>query len=116
MIEIHLSTRLAPLVDGRLFPGVAPEGAEKPYLVYTIVSQPLSFTLSGPDGGGDANVQVMCWSDDHVQALETAQALLQEATRSGAEGFGCAGAQRVPDDHQAGLYGIGWEFTLTPLE
>lgn len=116
MIEIHLNTRLAPLVDGRLYPGVAPEGAATPYLVYTVISQPVSFTLSGPDGGGDASVQVTCWSDDHVQALQTAQALLSEATRSGAEGFGCAGAQRLPDDHAAGLYGIGLEFTLTPLE
>ncbi|MFG0501137.1 DUF3168 domain-containing protein [Pseudomonas putida] len=116
MIELHLAARLAPLVDGRLFPGVAPEGTAKPYLVYTIVSQPLSFTLSGPDGDGDANVQVTCWSDDHVEALQTAQALLEEVTRSGAEGFGCGGAQRLPDEYAAGLYGIGREFTLTPLE
>lgn len=116
MIETKLFARLAPLVDGRLFPGVAPDGTQTPYMVFTIVSQPLSFTLAGPDGDGNANVQLTCWSDDHVQALETAKALLDEATRSGAEGFGCAGAQRIPDDHQAGLYGIGWEFTLTPLE
>lgn len=116
MIETHLYARLAPLVGGRLFPGVAPQGTATPYLVYTVVSQPLSFTLGGPDGGGNVNVQVVCWSGDHLEALQTAQALLEEATRSGGEGFGCAGAQRIPDDPDSGLYGIGWEFTLTPKE
>lgn len=39
MIETQLNELLHPLVDGRVYPTVAPQGTSPPYLVYTVVSE-----------------------------------------------------------------------------
>lgn len=115
-LEAALFSRLSALVDGRVFPGVAPDGAAFPYIAYTVISDDPGFTFGGLDGSEPTQVQVECWADDHVTALQTAKAAFDELWRDNAPGFGCGGASRLPDAHENGVFGIRREFTLHPQE
>jgi len=115
-LEESLFSRLSPLVDGLVFPGVAPDGTATPYITYTVIGADPGFTFGGPDGSEPAQVQVECWSPDHLLTLQTAKAAFDELVRDDAAGFGCGGAMRLPDDHEGGMFGVRWEFTLTPQE
>ena len=52
MIETALIDRLSPLVEGRVYFGVAPEGAALPRLILQTVSEGAGFTLTGCVTGG----------------------------------------------------------------
>lgn len=115
-LEESLYSRLSPLVGGLVFPGVAPDGTASPYITYTTISSEPGFTFGGPDGSEPAQVQVECWASEHLLALQTAKATFDELVRDDAAGFGCAGAMRLPDDIEGGMFGIRWEFKLNPQE
>jgi hypothetical protein len=115
-LEESLYSRLSPLVDGLVFPGIAPDGTASPYITYTIISSDPGFTFGGPDGSGPAQVQIECWAADHLLTLQTAKAAFDELVLDDAPGFGCSGAMRLSDANENGMFGIRWEFTLTPQE
>jgi hypothetical protein len=115
-LEESLYARLGPLADGRLFPGIAPEGTAAPYITYTVVGGSEGFTFGGPDGSEVAQVQIDVWAADHLESLQLAKETFDEMTKQPAPGFGCSGVQRLPDDRESGLYGIRWEYTLHPQE
>lgn len=115
-LEEFLFSRLSPLVDGLVFPGIAPDGAASPYITFTVVGSDPGFTFGGPDGSDPAQVQVEAWAPEHLLSLQTAKAVFDELVRDDAQGFGCAGASRLPDAREDGMFGIRWEFTLNPQE
>lgn len=115
-LEELLYSRLSPLVDGQVFPGIAPDGTTGPYITYTTISTDPGFTFGGPDGSEPAQVQIECWATDHLQTLQTAKAAFDELVRDDAQGFGCRGAMRLGDAFEGGMFGVRWEFTLTPQE
>lgn len=115
MIEKYLIDRLSPLVDGRVYFGVAPEDAAQPRLVIQTVSGGTGFTLSGWDGSSDLTVQLDAWGDSFLQALTLADEAFTALTTDGAD-FTTGSADRLPDAFESDtkLFSVSWEYTLQP--
>lgn len=115
MIEKSLIDRLSPLVDGRVYFGVAPEDAAQPRLVIQTVSGIAGFTLAGWDGSSDLTIQLTAWGESHLQALELAGQAFGVMTVDGAD-FTTGSADRLPDEFEddTNLFSVSWEYTLQP--
>ncbi|MFY1957085.1 DUF3168 domain-containing protein [Achromobacter xylosoxidans] len=62
MVEDDIRAVLGPLVDGRVYPGVAPDGAEEPRITYHWVGgKPLNFLEGVPDLR-NGRLQVDVWA------------------------------------------------------
>ena len=115
MIEKSLIDRLSPLVDGRVYFGVAPEDAAQPRLVIQTVSGGAGFTLAGWDGSSDLTIQLDAWGESFLQALTLAGEAFAVMTADGAD-FTTGSADRLPDEfeHDTKLFSVSWEYTLQP--
>ncbi|WP_421560620.1 tail completion protein gp17 [Pseudomonas sivasensis] len=115
MIEKSLIDRLSPLVDGRVYFGVAPEDAAQPRLVIQTVSGGTGFTLAGWDGSSDLTIQLDAWGESFLQALTLAGEAFAVMTADGAD-FTTGGADRLPDEFESDtkLFSVSWEYTLQP--
>ena len=115
MIEKSLIDRLAPLVDGRVYFGVAPEGAGLPRLILQTVSEGVGFTLTGWDGSSDLTIQLDAWGESFLQALTLAGEAFTAMTTDGAD-FTAGSADRLPDvfESDTKLFSVSWEYTLQP--
>ena len=115
MIEKSLIDRLSPLVDGRVYFGVAPEGAAQPRLVIQTVSSITGFTLAGWDGSSDLTVQLDAWGESFLEALTLAGQAFAAMTTDGADFTSCS-ADRLADafENDTKLFSVSWEYTLQP--
>lgn len=115
MIEKSLIDRLSPLVEGRVYFGVAPEGSAQPRLVIQTVSGLTGFTLAGWDGSSDLTIQLAAWGESFLQALELADEAFNAMTTDG-DDFTTGGADRLPDEFEddTKLFSVSWEYTLQP--
>ena len=115
MIEKSLIDRLSPLVDGRVYFGVAPEGAAQPRLVIQTVSSIAGFTLAGWDGSSDLTIQLDAWGESFLEALTLAGQAFAAMTTDGAD-FTTGSADRLADDFEndTKLFSVSWEYTLQP--
>lgn len=115
MIEKSLIDRLSPLVDGRVYFGVAPEGAAQPRLVIQTVSSITGFTLAGWDGSSDLTVQLDAWGESFLEALTLAGQAFAAMTTDGAD-FTTGSADRLADvfENDTKLFSVSWEYTLQP--
>lgn len=115
MIEQSLVARLSPLVDGRVYFGVAPVSAAQPRLVIQVVSGDAGFTLTGWDGSSSLSIQIDAWGESYLQALSLAgEAFTAMTTDSG--DFTTGSADRLPDvfEDDTKLFSVSWEYTLQP--
>lgn len=55
-------TTVDGLVDGRIYPEMAPQAAALPYITYTVIDSPQYYHLTGPSGLVTARVQIDCWA------------------------------------------------------
>lgn len=115
MIENSLIDRLSPLVDGRVYFGVAPEDAAQPRLVIQTVSSITGFTLAGWDGSSDLTVQLDAWGESFLQALTLADQAFAAMTTDSAD-FTTGSADRLADvfESDTKLFSVSWEYTLQP--
>lgn len=115
MIEKSLIDRLSPLVDGRVYFGVAPKDAMQPRLVIQTVSGSTGFTLAGWDGSSDLTIQVDAWGESFLQALALAGETFTAMTADG-DDFTTGSADRLPDAFESDtkLFSVSWEYTLQP--
>lgn len=115
MIEKSLIDRLSPLVDGRVYFGVAPKDAAQPRLVIQTVSASTGFALAGWDGSSDLTVQIDAWGESFLQALALAGEAFAAMTADGAD-FTTGSADRLPDAFESDtkLFSVSWEYTLQP--
>ena len=115
MIETSLIDRLSPLVDGRVYFGVAPEGATLPRLILQTVSEGAGFTLAGWDGSSDLTIQLDAWGESFLEALTLAGLAFTAMTTDGAD-FTTGSADRLADvfENDTKLFSVSWEYTLQP--
>ena len=115
MIEKALIDRLTPLVDGRVFFGVAPADAAQPRLVIQIIGGQAGITLAGPDGFRDATIQLDAWGATYLEALTLGEQALEAMTADG-DDFTTGSADRLPDEFEddTKLFSVRWEYTLQP--
>lgn len=97
MIEIDLHTVLQSLAGGRVFWGVAPQGTAAPWIVLAKISGQRDWALAGPTGARRHNVQVDCYADTPMAALELAEAAFAALTAPGVP-FGVGPATDLPGD------------------
>lgn len=115
MIETSIIDRLSPLVDGRVYFGVAPEDAAQPRIVIQTVSAGTGFTLAGWDGSSDLTIQLDAWGESFLQALTLAGEAFAAMTTDGND-FTTGSADRLPDAFESDtkLFSVSWEYTLQP--
>lgn len=115
MIEKSLIDRLSPLVEGRVYFGVAPDGSTQPRLVISTVSGSTGFTLAGWDGSSALTIQLAAWGKSYLQALTLADEAFSAMTTDG-EDFTTGSADRLPDEFEddTKLFSVSWEYTLQP--
>lgn len=69
MLEANLFNALSALVNARVFPDVAPEGVELPYITYQqIGGKPINFLGAESSSKKNARVQVNVWSHTRIEA------------------------------------------------
>lgn len=133
MIQIAIYDRLRGLVDGRVFPTIAPPDAPTPRITYVLPSDIHSITFLGRNGHRDVAVQVDCWAKDSytaeqlalsaIEAMETLPVMAGSAAWDAGseqeqipeEPFSVTEISRVGDDYEAstGLYRVTYEYDLT---
>lgn len=71
-VEGDIQSVLATLVSGRAYPIEAPQFCERPYIVYTVISNVPQLSLDGPTGAENRRIQIDVWGDSYgaVKALE----------------------------------------------
>lgn len=57
------------LAQGRVYPHIAPQGTPYPYITYLVPSTPVDDVFCGQGPEGPA-VQIDCWSESLLQALQ----------------------------------------------
>jgi len=115
MIETAIATRLGALAGGRVYPEIAPDDAMTPRITWLAAGTVTGWVLSGWDGSQQATLQVDCWADTKLLAVELGWQVFNAMAEPG-PGFSVGDAQRLPDDYEADtrLYRVSWEFTLQP--
>lgn len=67
--ESHIDELLAPLVNGRAFPDVAPQDAAVPFITYQAVGgDPMNFLTGEAPDKTNARMQVNVWAATRVEA------------------------------------------------
>lgn len=115
MIEIAIAARLGVLAGGRVYPGIAPEGAATPRITWFVVDAETGWVLSGWDGSQVANLQIDSWAGTKMEAIQLANEAFTVMAESDA-GFSVSAAQRLSDDYEEStrLHRVTWEYTLQP--
>jgi hypothetical protein len=78
VISAILPPVLGPLVDGRVFPDLAPEHTPTPWIVYSSAGGEAIVDLDGPDETQNTRVQVDVYADDR----DTVDAVIKEVARA----------------------------------
>lgn len=66
-LETLIYNALAGLVDNRVYPDVAPDGCELPYITYQQVGgRPINFVDPSIPGKRNARVQINVWGDSRL--------------------------------------------------
>ena len=97
------------LVADRLYPVLAPEDAEAPYIVYRRMGTPREETMRGP-GTPDPRFRLTCWAGDYEQAIDLADAV--RARMDGQPGhWGDIHVQRVKLEDESDVFDL-YEFDM----
>lgn len=74
MVEADIYNALSGLVDGRVFPDVAPEGTQKPFITYQQTGgKPVNFIGAEASDKKNARFQVNVWSETRAEASTLAR-------------------------------------------
>ena len=83
--EDYIDGLLAPLVAGRVFPDVAPQGATVPYITYQAVGgDPINFLTGEAPDKSNTRMQVNVWAATRLEAAELGSQV-EAAVRSAAQ-------------------------------
>lgn len=111
MIEQAITQALAPLVDGRVFPDVAPLGTERPYIVYQQVGGEDASTFDGACATENARMQIAVWADARMTASAVARLARAALTPPPLSGVPL-GAPVSHHEADTGLYGAVADFSI----
>ncbi len=112
-LESQIGNALQGLVEGRIFPDVAPEGTARPYIVYQQVGgSAFNYVEGGLVGLRNARVQISVWADARIQASQIgdqAEAILLGVAGLQPQVLGAASSIYEPD---TGLRGRMQDFSF----
>jgi hypothetical protein len=75
MIQQDIFTALSGVAGGRVFPNIAPNNVQKPYVVYARVSSAPENTLADGAPLGNTRLQVDCFDTTYAAAVALAEAI-----------------------------------------
>jgi len=80
--EDHIDGVLAHLAGGRVYPDVAPQGTDTPYITYQVAGgEPINFLSGDRPDKQFVRMQVNVWSNHRAEAAEIGM-LVEDALRS----------------------------------
>lgn len=68
-------TAISTLVGDRIYWTQLPQGADRPYILLSVVSSVPDVVFAGATGLVQSRVQFDCWGEDYYQAKDVARAL-----------------------------------------
>ena len=111
-LESTLYSLLGPLVGGRCYPDVSPDGAAFPLIVYQQVGgQAIDYVEGKVADKDNARVQVQVWSKTRVDASQFARAARVALVEGDAKAATLGAAVSLHDD-AVNLYGARQDFGL----
>ncbi|MCL2507280.1 MAG: DUF3168 domain-containing protein [Endomicrobia bacterium] len=75
------NTAITSLLPNSIYPVLAPDGAQKPYLAFRVVSDLAEYTLDGDAGQGNKTIQISVIFEDYLQANSIAETVEQEIAK-----------------------------------
>lgn len=109
-LEATLKTLLGPLVSGRCYPDVSPDGAAFPLIIYQQVGgQAVDFVESKVADKDNARVQVHVWSKTRLEASQIARSARVALVEGTAKASSMGAAVALYDDALK-LYGNRQDF------
>ena len=82
MIQQDLFAALSTLAGGRVFPNIAPNNVQKPYVVYARISSAPANTLADGAPVENTRLQVDCFDTSYAAAVTLAMAVKAAMTSS----------------------------------
>lgn len=111
--ETLLPSLLGPLVGGRVYPDVAPEGAGLPRIVYQQVGgQALVYREGTLPTRENGRYQVACWAAARLEAVALAQQIEAALVATPAMQAEPIGARLSRQDPDTSLYGCQQDFSI----
>ncbi len=114
MIEKTLFDTISPVLSGRLYPAIAPQGSARPYGVYSEISSIQENTLSDGITIQNSLFQISVWDVSYlgVKTLgESISTLMAGAFTSGSM-YGVQRSRHSTYEAVTSLHGIIYEFSL----
>lgn len=111
--EDGIFAALSPLCGGRVFPGVAPFGTARPYIIYQQVGgAATNYVETAMAANRNARIQVDCWADTPAQAKALARsAEVTLVTSTTLRGY-VLGAFVSTHDEDTNLHGTTQDFSF----
>ena len=111
-LEATIYGALAPLVGGRCYPDVSPDGAARPLIIYQQVGgQAIDYVEAKVADKDNARVQVHVWATTRLEASQIARAARVALVEGEAEATTLGAAVSLYDDAMK-LYGSRQDFSI----
>ena len=75
------NTAITSLLSNKIYPVIAPDNSQKPYLTFRVVSDFAEYTLDGDVGQGNKTIQISVIFEDYLQADSIAETVEQEIAK-----------------------------------
>lgn len=111
-IEADIFNTLKALVSNRVYPDVAPAGAEKPFIVYQQAGgEAINFLEAGAPAKRNARIQIACWATTRLAAATLARDAEDALTTSALKAYSIGALTAIYED-DTGLYGSRQDFSI----
>lgn len=111
-LESDIFDALKALVANRVYPDVAPAGAENPFIVYQQAGgEAVNFLEAGAPAKRNARMQIACWATTRLAAATLARQAEDALTASALKAFSI-GALTAIYEEDTGLFGSRQDFSI----
>lgn len=111
-LEEQVIAALTGLAGDRVFPDFAPEGTERPYIVYQAVGgEAINFVDGTPPGKRNARLQIAVWSDTRLSASSIAEQIEDAMRAAGQLQVTVLGAAVSTFDEETGYRGSRQDYS-----
>lgn len=109
-----LLTAQPALAGGQVYPDVAPDPVQRPYITHHYVGGELGMTFCGPDGSETDTVQIDCWAENRGEATTLALQVYKRLSVQNTD-FAASSIRRLPSayDPDTKLHRASWEVAIT---
>ena len=117
------ATDVSDVIGTKVFPAIAPQGTELPYITYQIISNNADQHMSGASGLQETRIQLNCWSASYAEVQNLAEAVresllpmsgtINSTLICGVTSEGKRDTYEKPQSgEEVGVYGVSEDFNI----